>query len=56
MKHIMETNVDTTEVITVYGNKNQTITWFISTDTLSDPIHGEIYCPAFDTTYYEILY
>ena len=51
------TSVDTTEIVTVIGNENQTITWFISIDgILSNAIHGEIYCPAFDTTYFEILY
>lgn len=49
--------VDTTEVIVVYGNKVQTLTWFVTNDgTVSSAIHAEVYCSSFDTTYYEILY
>ena len=49
--------VDTIEELTVYGNQIQHLTWFIFNDGLNTNSQGaDIYCPAFDTTYYEILY
>lgn len=49
--------VDTIETITVYGNITFQMTWFlfeIGTEIFSQTEY--IYCPAFDTTYFEIFY
>ncbi|MEZ5013833.1 MAG: hypothetical protein R2794_06035 [Chitinophagales bacterium] len=50
-------NVDTTQMITVEGNKNYTLVWFIYVDGFNDASESaDIYCPAIDTTYFELLF
>ena len=43
---------------TIFGNSNFTINWVLE-DLISNTVYPDseiIYCPAFDTTYYEIFY
>lgn len=47
-------DIDTIIIYKVYGNFNNILHWGLSTYTES--IDDTIYCPAFDTTFYEILY
>lgn len=43
--------------LTVNGNMNYHLVWFIYSGGLNDGSESaEIYCPAFDTSYYELLY
>jgi len=49
--------VDTIEIISVYGNSTFQMTWFIYLGAIQAYSQTDyIYCPAFDTTYHEILY
>ncbi len=50
-------NIDTTIVLRTYGNASNPIVWgiyFIDSLTYTEEL--EIYTPAFDTTFFEILY
>ncbi len=50
-------SVDTSVILTVYGNQPYHLVWFIYDDgTNNGSETADIYCPAFDTTYYELLY
>jgi len=50
-------SIDTSITIDVYGNTSETITWFVNNDgVFSTAFNYEIYCPPFDTTFFEILY
>lgn len=46
-------NIDTLVVYSCYGNVFSLLAWALYGDTASI---DSIYCPSFDTTYYEILY
>ena len=50
-------DVDTIEIKRVAGNSTATLHVFIYNNGINDgSVEHNIYCPAFDTTYYEILY
>jgi hypothetical protein len=50
-------DVDTIELIIVYGNLSQQMSWFVFEGGLETYSQTDyIYCPSFDTTYFEILY
>ncbi len=50
-------SVDTTIILNINGNYTIPVVWFIYDDGLTTGGQtGEIYCPSFDTTYFEILY
>ena len=46
-------DVDTTIVFEVAGNRNHVLVWSLNGETAST---DTVFCPAFDTTYYELLY
>jgi len=49
--------VDTSITFKVYGNSITKLVWFVYEDGVTEGSQfEEIYCPSFDTTYYEILY
>jgi hypothetical protein len=49
--------VDTTVTLTVYGNKETHLVWWVYDDGINDGSeNADIFCPAFDTTYFEIIY
>ncbi len=50
-------DVDTIEVVSVYGNSDYQLTYFLYEGGVETYSHTDyIYCPSFDTTYHEILY
>ena len=55
--HLSGNDVDTTLSIVTYGNQTRKIYVFIYEDGINEgSIVHEVYCPAFDTTYYELYY
>jgi len=48
--------IDTTLLSIIEGNINIHITWYVTKNSFANSYTQEIYCPAFDTTYYEIFY
>jgi len=50
-------DVDTTVLLLIYGNSSNHLVWFVYDDGISSGSESaDVYCTAFDTTYYEILY
>ncbi len=49
-------DVDSFLVLNVTGNFVFNLSWFITEDGVTTNYQDNLYCPAFDTTYYEILY
>lgn len=47
---------DTTFTCRFYGNKKINFLWSVTKDQQTDVYTDSLYCPAFDTQYYEILY
>jgi hypothetical protein len=49
--------VDRNIMLSVNGNSNYHLVWFIYIDGINDGSESiDIYCPSFDTTYYDLFY
>ncbi len=50
-------NVDTSFLLSVEGNNNYHVVWFIYIAGINEGSESiDIYCPSFDTTYYDLFY
>ncbi len=49
-------DIDTILVTTLNGNTDNYLTWYITKNSISNTYTEILYLPAFDTTFYEILY
>ena len=55
--YIFYGEVDTSQIISVWGNDLYNLVWFIYEDGINNGSESaDIYCPSFDTTYFELLY
>lgn len=50
------TNIDTSEILLVFGNRMEIIVWFIGHNKIKARVEDSIFVIAHDTLFYEILY
>jgi hypothetical protein len=48
--------VDTFAIGEVCGNRSNNVMWFVEKNSIKSTLYGQVLCPAFDTTTYDINY